>query len=1393
MSQTWPIPPPSSPSDLSLALGCRHFAQGNSSARAAPAPGRSTGVVGAQRGRIRRGLSSLRPFPVKSLLSRLRQGSSKALKLATRGVKRVGALAQAASGAVRRAGAASVRFFNSPQGRLLSTALSLAVTFVPGGVAIKAGLGALSGGIEALAKGGGLKQVLMGAAAGALEGVIPAGSFGALAKLALGGGKGALFAAASGGSAGDVLTGAMAGAVGAGSAVKAARRLSRVGGLQKIDAFFSGSRRYSRGALGKLQSRLASKRGQKIWRKVQKRARHSLHGAAWRLDKGRKVATTLVRARAVLEIGQGVSDASAWLAGSAAQRLADGHLRRLLLGVESAALGLGQGIDWADDGAMAILLRTKRLNAQLPLLITLLGDHSSASRAIRARKQWEGRRRKILRHQKTASTSTSPSSHPSGSPPSGSLSPPVKSKGQTGPTKLSKRAQRDLKRTDIYARIDDFVEQSLSPIEAFRSRAERFRLKSQQQLLRLPGAAKMSAHSKALRARLAPIGTELQSRLPQLAQRLEQGRDGAKLLRDSLRHTLLALEDVDGRPDPSLQWLHDFASKWEERANNSYRILRAGHGITATSQAALSALPKLDSAFHTQLENSRRAPPSSHSLSKSADSGSPAPSPASSDSPASSLSSGPSLPADFSTPPTSPPPLALERKRKRALEHFGKARRELAQRMEELSQRHLNTPKSGADPNAGFRALTQLGGASLPEYYRSKDWALRQERQEGRSADEQETSRSSAFGTPDSHADKAEIQRESWKDSDASSKIKPIGSSSQSDARTGEHLLLNPPRTQPTDPQHSPLLAPQPGLDGGPGSVSDPDSRSDSSPYPLADPITDSHSDSLSAPINDPITAPITDPIRGRGLDTVPEDERSQSLYEALSRYAALVAELRANAQAGLAGALNSEQEDGLEERLNQAEAELATRFQAALEAEKEEAVLFALEAGRAFRLLLSRRRKALRQGLQAPRLQIQKVQTQGMRAPEMPTPEMQTLESGQAGVQAPNFQSSVTQRADGQEPDSQEKAEAPPLPHAPLRPIGEAAAQAVPEWEDSTGVLDPSPHFPAEQTHLAPPTSDSGLPITSAASAEDFGRFSNDENGNKERAAEGVERTTPENGEGDEAPEGSEFEDKNDSEVESEIPAFGKAIGRLFKSSRRPRRGRVQARRPKTVRLDRPRQLDLGVLLQMESFLGQKLPQVFIHTDKRAAQLTRALHADAATVGQHIFFAPGTYQPQTREGQRLLVHELTHVLQRRRPNLSTDEAEDEAHAQEARLDAGGLEWPNWSSAPFSGAKIEGRPFFPAHAFQANQPKPPRIHRTPSDGPSSPPPLPMPTLELRPQPQAPAPLRTALRQRRVDAQMGKQTTGLGQGEDFDDDKLLDQLVNEIARLMHDDLRELRWA
>lgn len=66
------------------------------------------------------------------------------------------------------------------------------------------------------------------------------------------------------------------------------------------------------------------------------------------------------------------------------------------------------------------------------------------------------------------------------------------------------------------------------------------------------------------------------------------------------------------------------------------------------------------------------------------------------------------------------------------------------------------------------------------------------------------------------------------------------------------------------------------------------------------------------------------------------------------------------------------------------------------------------------------------------------------------------------------------------------------------------------------------------------------------------------------------------------------------------------------------------------------------GVRAKMESAFGADFSAVRVHEGTNA----QAVGALAYTRGSDIHFAPGQYQPESRRGQELLGHELTHVVQ---------------------------------------------------------------------------------------------------------------------------------------------------
>jgi hypothetical protein len=89
-----------------------------------------------------------------------------------------------------------------------------------------------------------------------------------------------------------------------------------------------------------------------------------------------------------------------------------------------------------------------------------------------------------------------------------------------------------------------------------------------------------------------------------------------------------------------------------------------------------------------------------------------------------------------------------------------------------------------------------------------------------------------------------------------------------------------------------------------------------------------------------------------------------------------------------------------------------------------------------------------------------------------------------------------------------------------------------------------------------------------------------------------------------------------------------------------------------------------------MEERFGEDFGHVRVHTDARAADSAEAVAARAYTVGRDVVFGAGRYAPETGEGQRLLAHELAHVVQQGRgggtPSLARDSLTEQSALQAA-------------------------------------------------------------------------------------------------------------------------------
>ncbi len=85
----------------------------------------------------------------------------------------------------------------------------------------------------------------------------------------------------------------------------------------------------------------------------------------------------------------------------------------------------------------------------------------------------------------------------------------------------------------------------------------------------------------------------------------------------------------------------------------------------------------------------------------------------------------------------------------------------------------------------------------------------------------------------------------------------------------------------------------------------------------------------------------------------------------------------------------------------------------------------------------------------------------------------------------------------------------------------------------------------------------------------------------------------------------------------------------------------------------------------------GTEFDSVQVHTDAASVASARAINARAYTSGHHIVFGNGQYGPETPTGQRLLAHELAHVVQQRDATpatvLSRSPGEDKGFIEEMK------------------------------------------------------------------------------------------------------------------------------
>jgi hypothetical protein len=103
--------------------------------------------------------------------------------------------------------------------------------------------------------------------------------------------------------------------------------------------------------------------------------------------------------------------------------------------------------------------------------------------------------------------------------------------------------------------------------------------------------------------------------------------------------------------------------------------------------------------------------------------------------------------------------------------------------------------------------------------------------------------------------------------------------------------------------------------------------------------------------------------------------------------------------------------------------------------------------------------------------------------------------------------------------------------------------------------------------------------------------------------------------------------------------------------------------------------QLDPGTRRLMETRLGHDFSRVRVHSGLEAVQAARHVNATAFTVGHDVFLGANAPSPQSKDGWRLLAHELAHVVQQRGGGAGPAEAglnaEQEADAAAAAVTEG--------------------------------------------------------------------------------------------------------------------------
>jgi hypothetical protein len=86
---------------------------------------------------------------------------------------------------------------------------------------------------------------------------------------------------------------------------------------------------------------------------------------------------------------------------------------------------------------------------------------------------------------------------------------------------------------------------------------------------------------------------------------------------------------------------------------------------------------------------------------------------------------------------------------------------------------------------------------------------------------------------------------------------------------------------------------------------------------------------------------------------------------------------------------------------------------------------------------------------------------------------------------------------------------------------------------------------------------------------------------------------------------------------------------------------------------------LDVTTRGRMEAFFGYDLGAVRVHHGKQVEEVSKSLDARAFAFGSEIFMPHKSHEAPTAEGEGLLAHELTHVVQQTQPRRLPQESRE--------------------------------------------------------------------------------------------------------------------------------------